>query len=345
MPSTIDDIFAAAAAVSRAGVVRWGTSPAPPTPRTAVATGIYVVALTDRHDSLAGAVATPPVSDAAVDELLAARPELTVDRARPTREQVVQRLGEFWLPDEVVVYIGLAGPRTRRPVDGEVAGRVIEYYDTPLGASRPHAGGWPLKTLARIHDLYVHYGYCERVNQAEDACIAHFAQRVSESTRARLRDPLRVMPFANLELPRGHPKNHGIRGARASKVKRGVKLHLSAPGRPGAPGAPPTPPAGQQPVSAGITPRHRSQNLTAKDIAVGQVRIPAGATKTLFPPVRADVVVNLRGRKLRCRWEPRYGEKERSGVIRVGKSAATDLLAPGDVLAVSGAADGSVRLD
>jgi hypothetical protein len=48
---------------------------------------------------------------------------------------------------------------------------------------------------------------------------------------------------------------------------------------------------------------------------------------------------------MNCRWDPRYGEKERSGVIRVGKAAAANLLSPGDVLAVSVAADGSVRLE
>ncbi len=49
-------------------------------------------------------------------------------------------------------------------------------------------------------------------------------------------------------------------------------------------------------------------------------------------------------RGLTCRWDPRYGEKERSGVIRVGKEAARDLLSAGDVLAVTVAADGCVRL-
>jgi hypothetical protein len=85
--------------------------------------------------------------------------------------------------------------------------------------------------------------------------------------------------------------------------------------------------------------------VTAKDIEVGQVRIPIGATKTILPLVRQDIVIVLRGRKLTCRWDPRYGVKERSGVIRVGKAAAADLLSPGDVLAVSVTADGSVGLD
>ena len=79
-------------------------------------------------------MAVPPISEAAIEELLTVRPELTLDGARPTREQLVRRLAGFWFPDEVVVYIGLAGSRKSRPVQGEVAKRVGEYYDTPLEA-------------------------------------------------------------------------------------------------------------------------------------------------------------------------------------------------------------------
>jgi hypothetical protein len=84
VPSTVADIFAAAGATP-AGVVRWGTPPAPPIPPTAPATGIYVVALTNQLDDRAGTLVRPPISEPAVDELLAVRPELTLDRARPTR--------------------------------------------------------------------------------------------------------------------------------------------------------------------------------------------------------------------------------------------------------------------
>ena len=116
-------------------------------------------------------------------------------------------------------------------MQGEVAKRVGEYYDTPLGANGPHAGGWPLKTLACLHDVYVHYAYCDRVNKAENDCIGQFAKHVSEKTRASLHDPVRVMPFANLEFPKGNPKNHGIRGARAPRIKRGAKPPMTAAAR------------------------------------------------------------------------------------------------------------------
>jgi hypothetical protein len=68
--------------------------------------------------------------------------------------------------------------------------------------------------------------------------------------------------------------------------------------------------------------------------------------KTVLPNDRADIAVVLRGRALgACRWDPRYGPPERSGVIGVGRAAARELLAAGDVLVLTVASDGVVGLD
>jgi len=227
----VADIFAAAG-VTPAGVVRWGEPVALPASPVVAATGIYVVALTQHLDELDGCLLAAPISDAAVDELLDARAELTLDGVRPTRQRLLARLAAFWFPDEVVLYIGLAGPRRRRPAPGELAKRVGEYYATPLGARGPHAGGWPLKTIGCLGDLYVHYAYCEQVDAAEDAGIAHFAEGVSDDTRSRLYDPMRVMPFANLEFPKGNAKAHGIRGARAPRGRPRTAEHVKSDRRP-----------------------------------------------------------------------------------------------------------------
>ncbi len=183
-----------------------------------VATGIYIVALTKHRGSLEGTIPTAPISVAAVDELLTVRPELTLDGIRPTREQLVKRLAAFWFSDEVVLYIGRAGSRKSSPAEGELAKRVKEYYDTPLGARSPHAGGWPIKTLGCLDGLFVHYAYCAGFKDAEDGCLAQFVKHVSERTLTSLRDRVRVMPFANLEYPTGNRKKHGIDGARAPRA-------------------------------------------------------------------------------------------------------------------------------
>jgi hypothetical protein len=51
---------------------------------------------------------------------------------------------------------------------------------------------------------------------------------VSEETRNALHDSECVTPFANLKYPRGNPKAHGIRGARAPKAKSGTQLVTAA---------------------------------------------------------------------------------------------------------------------
>jgi hypothetical protein len=352
VPSTVAGIFAAADAAP-AGVVRWGAPPALPRPANGLATGMYVVALTERPDSTDGALADAPISARAVAELLAVRPELRLDGARPTVEQLAARLGGFWFPDEVVVYIGLAGPRKPRPAQGELANRVGEYYSTPLGASSKHRGGWPLKTLACLSDLYVHYAYCDDMDIAETAGIRRFASHVSDGTRAQLYDSVRVMPFANLEFPKGNRKGHGIRGASAPKRKAPAPVDAAPPvvtptttgvataaARPlsldaraltrqsGTSSSPSTEKTGAS------RPQHVSLTVTEKDIEAGQVRVSA-ATKTILPSGRAYLSVVLRGLELTCRWDPRDGPPPRSGVIRVGKAAAREMLTRGETLTVA----------
>src|SRR4030065_708843 len=84
-----------------------------------------------------------------------------------------------WGPDEVVVYIGRAGPR-RHVTVSELSDRVEEYYTTRLGARSPHAGGWPLKTLANLGSLYVHYAYCDDVLKKEQLMLKAFADNLSD---------------------------------------------------------------------------------------------------------------------------------------------------------------------
>ena len=201
MPSTVASVFGAAG-LEPEGVVDWGIR------ASERGSGVYAVALTDRVDSLTEALPEPPLSPAAAEHLLAVRPELRVDGGRPRAAELCARIASFWLPDEVIVYIGLASR--------SVASRVSAYYKTPLGAKRPHAGGWFLKllepdALARLH---VHFAAADDPDGAEDDMLRHFCANVSTATLARLPDPAHPFPLANLEWPRGVRKAHGISGAR-----------------------------------------------------------------------------------------------------------------------------------
>lgn len=201
MPTTVAQLLAAAS-IDVAGVVRWGERIPLDAP------GIYVVAQTDDVNAL-----PPPrqaqISVPALEELLAARPELRVDGHRPSPIELGERVSRFWLPDEPILYIGLASTSVRS--------RVSAYYRTPLGARKPHAGGWFLKLLADLDRLTVHYSAAGDPKDAEDALLRRFCTGVSGSSRDDLGDPAHPFPFANLEWPPGTRKRHGISGARAPK--------------------------------------------------------------------------------------------------------------------------------
>lgn len=138
-----------------------------------------------------------------------------------------------------------------------------------------------------------------------------------------------LQPPLNLAGNASHPLYHELKQRRASlRASRGPRetAQTESASRGGArlgrPARIPDPVRPTADVSEG-----RSQTGTAKDIEVGQVRIPRGATKSMFPRDRETIVVFLHGRELTCRWDPRYGPPERSGVIRVGKQAARECCA------------------
>ena len=82
-----------------------------------------------------------------------------------------------------------------------------------------------------------------------------------------------------------------------------------------------------------------SQRITEKDIEAGQIRFPR-ASKRAFPDSDCDVEIVLRGLPLTCAWRPRTGpDRERSGVLLVGRQALEGRVAPDDLLAVSVSGD------
>lgn len=202
MPSTVSDLFSAAE-VAWSGVVPWDSPPPPKAP------GVYVVAQTQERHALVAPAGGCPVSAAAIDELLAARPELCVDGRRPSAAQLAARIEAMWLPDETIRYIGLATSLSKR---------VGQYYRTPLGARSPHAGGWALKCLGDLSTMWVHYGVCDSalVRGAEQKMQRAFMIHTSALSRAGLIDQDWPLPHANLEYRedgRRWVKRHGITGA------------------------------------------------------------------------------------------------------------------------------------
>lgn len=280
MPSTVTGLLDAVG-LQWEGSVAWGTS----VPQAAP--GVYIVSRCREPSAEAEADGGSVISTSAVAELLEVRPELRLDGARPDVAALADRLQAFWLPNEPVVYIGMAGTSIRT--------RVRQYYVTPLGAAKPHAGGWFLKTLAGIDALWVHYAATPTPKGAEHQLLASFREGVDAAERGRLHDPERALPFANLEWPKGTSKRHGITGARAPRPSADGRASVaSEPSEVRA--------AGGVRSAAGGRERggHETQPVTAVDAAARRVRLPPGS-KVLLPTDKAYLEVHRSGNCVRAR--------------------------------------------
>lgn len=306
--TTIDDLFAAAGVV-RSGVVPWGEAVPLDAP------GIYVVALTADATSDEG-LRECPLDRAAVDELICERTEATVDGLPADAASLSRRLDDMWVPGQPAIYIGLAG--------GSVRDRIGQFYSTRIGARAPHAGGWPVKMLDQsLAPLWVHFGPSADPSLAEQAMAQHFVSGVPKAVAAALIDPDAPLPFANLTFPGGRRKRHGLSGVKASGTRQDSAVGAASRVVSSQPDAPSN--SAERPA-----PRRRfTQRVTAGDVRAGQLRVPA-VSKDIFPSTTSRITVAIGGQSHDVSWNPRTtGDRERSGVIRLGKAVMSDRFSPG----------------
>ncbi len=174
------------------GPIRWGAKPTSQQP------GIFLVE-------------TPTPADSAsldLDEILRwleRVPDLRMDGERPTQSALAERMREFWLPGQSLLYVG----RTAR----SLSARVASLYATELGHNRPHPGGHWLKTLREVAKLRLWWAETDAPEEYEDELVAAFAEAVSEQDRARLSEGAPVLPWANLDSPTGGVRDTGLTDA------------------------------------------------------------------------------------------------------------------------------------
>ncbi len=91
--------------------------------------------------------------------------------------------------------------------------------------------------------------------------------------------------------------------------------------------------------------RAMTQRVTEKDLQKGIIRLPKDARR-FFPRDRTTLAIVLRGRRLTVAYDPRLGpDRERSGVLRIGRETLERLVGREERLQVSKTEDGSIVLD
>jgi hypothetical protein len=165
--------------------------------------GVYVVSTSNDQVKHLELQSTPLISIEIIGKWIQRVPSIELDGVRnPAAIDIADRLAEFWLPDESILYIGMTTTKLQT--------RINQYYSTPLGDRGPHAGGHWLKTLSNLSELFLYHAACEAPKSNEDQLLGYFVSNVSQDTMLHLRDPEHPFPFANLAYPHGRKKHHGI---------------------------------------------------------------------------------------------------------------------------------------
>jgi len=199
MPITVKELFKAVG-LNIDGQVKWGAR------IPCSSSGVYVASLSDNPDEATLAcLKSAPIDVLEIKNWMEAVPKLLLDGNKPHEENIRERLSRFWLPDENIVYIGKA----RQPLNK----RVNAYYNTSLGKSGPHRGGFWIKTLSNLSELTIFWSPTTEPEIKEGQMLEFFIRNVSVESMGRLFDPSHPFPFANLEYPKGKKKKHGIKYA------------------------------------------------------------------------------------------------------------------------------------
>ena len=149
--------------------------------------------------------ATAPIELTRIGKWIERVETLRLDGKPPTSRALAARLAAFWLPSQVVLYVG-ATPTS-------IANRVRALRETTLGDRRPHSGGHWLQTLTGLEQARIWWAATDAIEEYEDALLTAFGEGVPAAERAGLPDRDVVLPFANLRTPTGSRKQTGLTGS------------------------------------------------------------------------------------------------------------------------------------
>jgi transcription elongation factor GreA len=130
--------------------------------------------------------------------------DLRLDGKRPSVAELQSRLASFWLPGQVILYVGSS--------QKSVAARLAGMFKTPLGERRPQPSGYWLKTLHDINKARIWWAPASDPELYEDTLLETFVKTVG------------ALPYAVLATPGGQRREHGLTAPLHDETSKPAKV-------------------------------------------------------------------------------------------------------------------------
>ena len=222
------------------GPVLWGH------PFATSGPGVFVVELPSPQPKVS-------IDPAAIRDWLDRASELLLDGQRPTVAELQSRLASFWLPSQVILYIGSS--------QKSVSARLLGMFKTPLGERRPQPAGYWLKTLHDLPKARIWWSATADPELYEDSLLDEFVRTAG------------ALPYAVLAATSRHRPDHGLfaplHDERPHEPPKTTKVTVLPDGPDG------TPAKVGRSRSASTTPRKPSAAATRKALLAKLAQAPS----------------------------------------------------------------------
>lgn len=185
--------------------VKWGE------PLNIEGNGVYIVSLSDNPSKNRNTLPRFKMSNAVFSSWKKLSPELNVD-GNLSKSIIEQELNQYWKPKQNILYIGESTSLTNG-----LAKRVNQFYIHKVGWKGPHTGGYWVKLLSELENLYVYYAVSPNPRDTEFKMLMYFIEQTTGKSFYELEELGKHLPFANLKVD--FQKKHGIVKAVSKKAK------------------------------------------------------------------------------------------------------------------------------
>jgi hypothetical protein len=204
MPVTVNQVFQQIGLVPK-GPLPWGEK----VPNSA--NGVYVISTSQNPAKNLGLSPAFKIDKKVLQNWKGMSPKLNVQNLS-TPLAFEAELNQFWKPKENILYIGES-----TSITNGLAKRVNQFYMHKPGWKGPHTGGYWIKLLANLKDLYVYYGECEHPRDTEFKMLMYFIEKSTGKSFYDIKHLGMHLPFANLKVD--FQKKHQIEHA-VNKTKK-----------------------------------------------------------------------------------------------------------------------------
>ena len=109
--------------------------------------------------------------------------------------QVRQYLSKFWDDKENILCIGESTSKTN-----PIQKRVNQFYTHKIGKKGPHTGGYWIKLLSCIEDVYIYFAESSNPRESEFKMIMKYVEIKSGKSMFELENIVDYFPFANSKV-------------------------------------------------------------------------------------------------------------------------------------------------